>query len=231
MIKVKLPHQFYFKNSNEQNSFLFSKKSLINSISESVNTIFYPGSGFDIETLAFFLDYSLASEIYYVDYLGIVNFEELKRLLENLRIPDVEETDKQLNDINIENWQCLWHPQSSHFENAEEISYYKILNFTYNGRKINLHFINTDAIGTYQYLLNRNIKIDLIVCQDHGGVAWTNFCGDSLLHEIAYQSNSLPEYLMITEGQEEWPNYRKVTEDFGIFGLCKVKRSIYQLEI
>lgn len=229
MIKVKT-HQFYFKNSNEQNSFLFSKKSLINSMSDTVKTIFYPGSGFDIETLAFFLDYSLASEIYYVDYLGIDNFEKLKSLFENIYIRDVEETNNQLNDINIENWQCLWHRKSMNFENAEEISYYKILKFAYNGRIINLHFINTDAIGTYQYLLNRNIKIDLIVCQDHGGAAWTNFCGDSLLYEIANQSKSLPEYLMIAEGQEGWPNYQKVTDDFGIFGLCKVKRSIFKIE-
>ena len=234
MVRV-LPYgkdpSIYFKSNRDE---VFWKKENINllkDLSSEVKTIFYPGAGFDFETLLFYLDYTMADRIYFVDYGGIENWERIRSQLETYSdILLSSERDFDLDYLGVDSWNKLWHSDSANYGNAEGISFFKEVYIIYKKRPVKFYFVNADAVGTFKFILERNFIIDLVICQDHGlGGLWTSFCGDSILYRIANSMNLLPKFIMVGTGQDAWPKYVQLADDFGVFGLHKSSRSIYKL--
>ena len=79
-------------------------------------------------------------------------------------------------------------------------------------------------------LLKNDIKIDIVVTQDHGlGGCWTSFCNDSILEKIAVDYKMLPK--IILSGGEAWNGYMKVSDYFGKFGMHQAERTLFSAAI
>ena len=227
------PNPLYFRSSKE--FFLWKKSNVafLNSFKSDINSVFYPGAGFDLETLIFCLDYTDAREIFYVDYGGQDNLDKLIQLnLEHNFLFSVGAQIYTPKDFwGISNWSELWHPDSPKPDKLEEFTFIKEIEIYYLDKFVLLYYINADAFGTYSYFISKGIDFGLVICQDHGlGGFWSNFCGDSHLSRIASSKDKFPKYLMVGKDHDAWSNYHRCTEDFGQFGLNKTSRGIFELK-
>lgn len=68
-----------------------------------------------------------------------------------------------------------------------------------------LIYFGTEAINTFNVLLESNIYFDVVVTQNHGlGCFFTTFCRGSLLEKYAIEKRMLPKFIMLDEGGGGW---------------------------
>ena len=198
-------------------------------------TLFYPGAGYDFSTLKFFMEMSSVKDYYYCDYMNYdITPESVFHLLKHQLSPYgflvIKAGDLEPGYFNKNRWDAYWHSDHIPFGGNIDHSFITLFTILRGGRKFNLYYFGTEAIQTYDVLLNNKGKIDVVVTQDHGlGGLWTTFCNGSILESLAIQQNKLPEILMVGEGLEPWVNYENITTPFGNFGLHEQPRLLFGL--
>jgi hypothetical protein len=129
------------------------------------------------------------------------------------------EKDLDYTDFNQEDWSAFWHPmRDRQFGDPEgsRIHQFKITKKDLTkepkfNRKTGeyedvveewkLIYFGTEAINTFNVLLESNIYFDVVVTQNHGlGGFFTTFCRGSLLEKYAIEKRMLPKFIMLDEG-------------------------------
>lgn len=129
------------------------------------------------------------------------------------------EKDLDYTDFNQEDWSAFWHPmRDRQFGNPEGscIHQFKITKkdltkepkfnrktgeYEYVVDEWRLIYFGTEAINTFNVLLESNIYFDVVVTQNHGlGCFFTTFCRGSLLEKYAIEKRMLPKFIMLDEG-------------------------------
>jgi hypothetical protein len=201
------------------------------------STLFYPGAGYDFETLKFFIENSKLSTFYFVDYETKPDNTLIEdKLGSNWEI--TSQCEMFPSDFNQNDWSNFWHPikESKTFSdssNAFGVKYFLKSQF---GQKVELICLGTEAFQTYNILLNCGIIPDVIVIQDHGfGGNWNNntfgyyedYSRNSLLYSISKSSLALPKLLFVGENTGPWPDFIQVSNFEGAFGSAGHSRAIF----
>ena len=198
------------------------------------NSLYYPGAFHDFSTLQFFMENSGVKDFYYCDYLNLdINPYNLLNALRNYFNKWGYKVSEQINItpsyFNETSWDSFWHTDpTARFGSDETLSFCAKYLIEKDGKIWNLLYFGTEGIATYEVLLKNDIKIDIVVTQDHGlGGCWTSFCEDSLLKKIAKKYLMLPK--MILSGGESWRNYKGVSDWFGKFGMHEGERKLFKI--
>lgn len=199
-------------------------------------SLYYPGAGVDFSTIGYFIENSSIETFYYSDYLNdqlrpdsILN--ELRTQLPNYKINRI--ADIKPSYFNKSRWDEFWCEESDGqtFSGRKENSFIALYRIESNDKIWELFYFGTEAIETFKVLLENQVKIDLVVTQDHGlGCLWTTFCKGSYLEAIASVNDKMPNYLFVGENQDAWSGYKQVSEPFGVFGVHEHPRIMYQLD-
>jgi hypothetical protein len=205
--------------------------------SKRLKTLYYPGAGYDFSTLKYWMENSNIKQFYYCDYMNydITEFSILQKLREEFR--EYEYTIQHIADLrpeyfNRNEWHDFWHHQAIPFGGSIENSHISLYRITQDDNIWELYYFGTEAIKTYDILLSNEIKVDVMVTQDHGlGGLWTSFCNDSMLEEIAVEYSMRPRYLFVGDDCNPWNGYKQISEPFGRFGLHEQNRIIYKILI
>ena len=181
--------------------------------------IYYPGAGFDFGPLNLFSQNNHVKKIIYCDYSKEFNGEEKRfRIIKMIRRVaglTISEGPIELNpsEFKYTDWDSFWrnNPRDLQFSNPEHAFALKF-RLNRNKKAIDFIYFNTEAIGTYEILIQNKIRPNLIVLQDHGtGSNWDSFAREgSLLYQAA--ENSLPEFLFIAHNTDIWPGYTQYSE-------------------
>lgn len=202
-----------------------------------IKSLYYPGSGIDFSTIGYFIENSSIETFYYSDYLNDQLrpdsiLDELRTQLPNYKINQV--ADIMPPYFNKSSWDEYWCSESDGqtFSGRKENSFIALYRIELLDKNWELYYFGTEAIETFKVLLENQIKIDLVVTQDHGlGCLWTTFCKGSYLEAIARVKNKIPKYLLVGENLPEWEGYDKISEPFGAFGLHEHPRIMYELSL
>ena len=203
--------------------------------SYNFKSLFYPGAGNDYAVIKHFIQHSTVDTFYYCDYLN-----------RDIRPESIlNEMNEQLNGFNIKyiaslqpayfnqtDWEDFWCQESDGqtFSGRKENSFIALYRIELLDKTIELYYFGTEAIETYRVLIENNIKIDLVITQDHGlGCLWTTFCKGSYLEAIARVNDKMPKYLFVGEHMPAWEGYNKISEPFGVFGVHGHPRIMYEL--
>ena len=135
----------------------------------------------------------------------------------------IEETDLTPNYFQQNQWSDFWYNQTSSYEfSSPDNAFCKLLKIrNKQGKVVELYYLGTEAIKTYHILLNiNNIKIDIIVLQDHGfGCNWNGQTfgfnknqQQNLLYNLCKASINLPKYILLGQNTTIWPNYKQETK-------------------
>ena len=200
----------------------------------SCQTLFYPGAEYDFSTLQFFMENSGITDFYYTDYMNQhINEGSVLNALRNDILKDNYQIEYPITltpeHFNERNWDHFWHSnERANFGSDVELSFITKITIRKEKKSWNLFYFGTESIATFQLLLDKNIKMDVVVTQDHGlGGCWTTFCKGSFLEQIAKKRHMLPQFLLSGQG-EPWENYIEATDWFGEFGMHKAERKIYK---
>ncbi len=202
----------------------------------NLKSLYYPGAGTDFSTIGYFIENSSVKTFYYCDYLNDQLrpqsiLDELRTQLPNYKIQYI--ADLKPDYFNQSRWSDYWCFESDGrtFSGRKDNSFISLYRIEFLDKICELYYFGTEAIETYRVLLDNNIKIDLVITQDHGlGCLWTTFCKGSYLEAIARVKDEMPRYLLVGTFQEAWEGYKKISEPFGIFGVHEHQRIIYELE-
>jgi len=198
-----------------------------------LNTLYYPGAGYDFSTLKYFMENSRITKYYFCDYM---NFEITPdSILQELRMYFDQDynieivADLRPTYFSKNKWIEYWHREAPMFGGSIANSF-AVLCKIKKGKKIwDLIYFGTEAIQTYDVLVQNNIKFDVVVTQDHGlGGLWTTFCKDSKLEMISHYYNQIPEILFVGIDYESWTGFEMFSEPFGSFGLHQHERILYK---
>ena len=214
--------------SEEELNFFNKKKPIFNS---NIKRVFYPGAFSDFETLDFYLNYTEVSEVFFCDYWAKNDWNEVEANFQIILGREVKLrkiADYYPEKFGLKTWSEFWHPECNLNEYIDNYSFVSEYSIKKHKREIKFYYFGTEAIKTYEILLNLKIKMDIVVCQDHGlGGFWTTFCEGSLLHIIAEQRKLLPDFLMVGCDQAPWSGYSEYIPDFGKFGMHQTARGFY----
>jgi hypothetical protein len=165
---------------------------------KTLKRLFYPGAFSDFETLNYFIENSSVEEYYFCDYLNDDNSKTIinTALYEKLT-GCIISSPRKLQPLHFGklNYDLFWHhnPDARSWAQIENsyITEYLIL----KGRKsVKLFYFGTEAIATYEALLQCERNPDVVVLENHGlGCLWTPFGGDDLLFQTARHYNKLPK--------------------------------------
>ncbi len=204
-------------------------------IKNKIKTLYYPGAGIDFSTIVYFIENSSIETFYYSDYLNRDIRPE--SILSQMR--------GQLSGYNINyiaslhpayfnqtDWKDYWCQESDGqtFSGRKENSFISLYRIELLDKTWELFYFGTEAIETFKVLLENQVKIDLVITQDHGlGCLWTTFCKGSYLEAIARVNDKMPSYLLVGEHMPAWEGYNKISEPFGVFGVHEHPRIMYEL--
>jgi hypothetical protein len=197
-----------------------------------IKRVYYPGAFADFETLEFFMDFTEVNEVYFCDYWAKSEWDnivsEFLRIMgENVSL--IKVADYYPAHFGLSKWADFWHQDCSEVADIDNCSFVSEYKVKRGNRELKLYYFGTEAIGTYDVLLGLKLRMDVVVCQDHGlGGLWTSFCEGSLLHDIAKRRKFLPKYLMVGCDQNPWSGYSQCIPDFGKFGLHQLPRGLYK---
>ncbi len=221
---------------------------VLGSQTEKGGTLFYPGSGSDWGPLRLFEEFAHFNRVIYCDYL--INWDRYFRNLENAEHKPfwVEAGYRLLSyslfmpmQLGLLSWSELWDERSFKKPVREPIALHRMhdrLNaylvvLERDGRVVTLFLLPTEAVGTFGYLLRRQVAIDAVVLQEHAfGGQWTTFGGDSMLYEACKQQpSSFPRWLLVGDGSTlPWPGYSAVSEGVVYRGqMHRFERKLYRL--
>lgn len=197
-------------------------------------SLYYPGAYHDFSTIQFFMENSCVTDFYYSDYMNkeISQFSIFDALQSWFDKWDGYQITQHINMhpsyFHEDDWDAFWHPSpNARFGSEIGLSFITKYVIEKDDQIWNIYYFGTEGIATYEVLLKNNIKIDIVVTQDHGlGGCWTSFCEDSLLKKIAKKYLLLPK--MILSGGESWSNYEGVSDWFGKFGMHEGKRKLFK---
>jgi hypothetical protein len=210
---------------------------LVNAIPElkKCKTLLYPGAGYDFSTLRFFMEVSGVKDYYYCDYMNydITDNSVYNNLVEQLSTYGylvIKAGELQPGYFNQSRWGQFWHRDHIRFGGDVQNSFISLYRIIRGGKILNLYYLGTEAIQSYEILLKNNKKMDIVVTQDHGlGGLWTTFCQGSILETLANQYNKLPDILMVGEDYQPWEGYENISSNFGSFGLHQAPRKLCRL--
>jgi len=201
----------------------------------NLKTLYYPGAGFDFETLKYFIENSTVKKFYYCDYM---NFEITPdRISEEMRIYfELSDYDTSLiadlrpKYFGKNEWIGFWYKDTPMFGGSIANSFALLFKIKKGKKSWDFIYLGTEAIQTYEVLVQNNIKLDVVVTQDHGfGGLWTTFCKGSKLEEISHNYNKMPMILHVGENHEAWNSYSQISDRFGYFGIHQNERIFYKL--
>ena len=134
--------------------------------------------------------------------------------------------------FNKKSWQRFWYEkEEARFRGNIDHSFIAVYRVIKREKEYELYYFGTEAIKTYEVLLQNKIRIDVVITQDHGlGGLWTTFCKDSLLEEYSCKYKKMPKFLFVGENYQSWNDYEKVIDSFGKFGLHEEKRAFYKVK-
>ena len=195
-------------------------------------TLYYPGAGNDFQTLKLFVENSSMNEVYYSDYHHQnINVEILMSILgDNWSL--INRIDLSPEDFKQNEWSDFWFNLEKAAHYAKPINAYgiKFIFKHLSGKEFTLHYLGTEAIKTYLILLENNIKIDLIVLQDHGtGDNWSEFGIGQDIKDIGLSkvSDFLPSLLFVGKNTVPWNGYKQITSFDGEFGSAGHSRALF----
>jgi hypothetical protein len=185
-------------------------------------TLYYPGAGLDFESINDLIENTTITKVYLVDYLIELNDINISKMLKN-KWEIIEETDLTPNYFQQNQWSDFWYNQTSAYEfSSPDNAFCKLLKIKNKlGKVVELYYLGTEAIKTYHILLNiNNIKIDIIVLQDHGfGCNWNGQTFGfnknqqlNLLYNLCKASINLPKNILLGQNTAIWPNYKQETK-------------------
>ncbi|MHA8093234.1 hypothetical protein V7S78_12030 [Aquirufa regiilacus] len=203
----------------------------------NIKSLFYPGAGNDYAVIKHFVNNSTIETFYFCDYLNRdfrpeSILSEMRGQLKEFNIKYIASL--QPAYFNQTNWEDFWCHESDGqtFSGLKENSFIALYRIEYLNKIVELYYFGTEAIETYRVLVENNIKIDLVITQDHGlGCLWTTFGEGSYLEAIARVNDKMPRYLLIGEHMRAWKGYDKLSEPFGAFGIHEHPRIMYQLSL
>jgi hypothetical protein len=194
-----------------------------------ISTLYYPGAGKDFKTLSFIAENTALESAFFADYAS--EFRVTADMLLKAMPDWIVENSAELGPdfLRQNSWTAYWYDLgfATEFANPANayITKYQLLHKP-SGKSIDFYYLGTEAIKTYQLLLENGITPDVLVLQDHGwGSNWSTFGGSSILNSIA-QSFPLP-LLLIGENTEPWPGYEKRTDFEGNFGSAGHPRAFF----
>ena len=204
-------------------------------LTSNLKTLYYPGAGFDFSTLKYFMENSTVKKYYYCDYM---NFDITpERLLEEINmyfhLSDyrvIHIANLRPNYFGKNEWPEFWHKEAPMFGGQIDNSFAAMFKIKKGNKTWDLIYFGTEAIQTYEVLIQNNIKLDVVVTQDHGlGGLWTNFCKGSKLEKISHYYNQIPKFMLVGIDYEAWDGFENISKPFGNFGLHQQKRAIFKL--
>ena len=202
---------------------------------EKCKTLYYPGAYYDFTTLKYFLENSLIQDFYYCDYMNyelneinIIN--ELNEQLSSNSYQVILRDTLTPEHFKQKDWESFWHRNlDARSVGAIDKSFIYHYEIKSEENSWNLYYFGTEAIKTYTILIRNEIKMDVVVTQDHGlGCLWTTFCRGSYLEKSSVLNNSIPKFLLVGEDGEAWNGYERYTEPFGNFGMHIHSRILYK---
>jgi hypothetical protein len=204
--------------------------------SYKIKSLYYPGAGYDFSTIKYFVQNTSIEKFYFCDYLNDQFrpeniLEELKSQLSNYKIQYIADLNPEY--FNQSRWSDYWCSESDGqtFTGTKENSFISLYRIEFLDKIFELYYFGTEAIETFQVLLENKIKLDLVITQDHGlGCLWTTFCKGSYLEAIARFKDEMPRYLLVGTYHPAWEGYKKISEPFGVFGIHEHQRIMYELE-
>jgi hypothetical protein len=198
------------------------------------SVLYYPGGGTDFKTLKLFVEKTSINQVYYSDYsankLDIANL--VSKLGEDWTL--IHQSDLIPKDFNQNKWSDFWYNLESAVKHGQPENAYALkLNFKNDvlGKEFVLYYLGTEAIKTYHILLNNDIKLDVIVLQDHGtGGNWSKFGigGDEKMYGLGKASANLPSLLFVGKKTDPWYDYIQITPFEGEYGSAGHPRALFQ---
>jgi hypothetical protein len=150
-----------------------------------LKSVFYPGSGKDLDTLMFILsDLKNVEDIIYCDYIEHISVVDLATLSDWELIKEISLTP---SDFGKQNWGEFWYQdkQSNQFAqpNQKESTLFILLNKK-SHKLVRFYQLGTEGVGTYKVLCESGHRPNLILLADHGfGCNWDpNIWGEPESH-------------------------------------------------
>ena len=199
--------------------------------------LYYPGAGFDFETMILLIHNAPIETVYYVDYNSYEKYshEKLKKnLTSNWDITNYFQI--QPDYFGKSSWEDFWYNNINSNMFSKPINGYAFKIFLKNvfGREVVFYYLGTEATKTYEILLQSGIKSDIIVLQDHGfGGNWDKNCfgynneDDSRLYKISKENYSLPRLLFVAYNTIHWPEFERISRFEGKYGSAGHKRALF----
>ena len=90
-------------------------------------------------------------------------------------------------------------------------------------------YLGTEAVGTFEALVNAGLAPDAVVLQDHGfGANWSSFGHGGELFYSARRLNAWPTVLLVGDGTSAWNGYEAVSDPRVYAGACNgFTRTLY----
>ncbi len=193
--------------------------------------LYYPGSGDDYGPMLHLYQQFKWSAVFYVDYLSKRN-DALKMVRD---MPGTQSTDIQPlgpRFMRQRAWNRYWHtnPASQRFAVSRSAFAFACDLSIEDAATFRYHFYRTDAVQTYENLLNTGVKPTVVVLQDHGwGCNWTSFGGSHEMYETALLHRALPEFLFVADNTIVWPGYVRIDAPVVIEGqMHRHARALYR---
>lgn len=195
-------------------------------------TLYYPGAGNDFQTLKLFVENSSINEVYYSDYHSKkIKTEILISILgDNWSL--INKIDLTPSNFNQNEWSDFWFnlENAAHYANPIDAYGIKFIFKHLSGKEFSLYYLGTEAIKTYLILLENNIKIDLVVLQDHGtGDNWSEFGIGQDIEDFGLSkvSDFSPSLLFVAKNTVPWNGYKQITSFHGEFGSAGHPRALF----
>ena len=183
-------------------------------ISEGHGIRYYPGSGKDSGPFHLFADTGFCRTIIYSDYR--VEEYDARAFVTSLEgwTAGVVERLRPI-DYGVHFWEEFWPDDEKSRVDSNPASAFavKVTLSRARANDVTFIFFGTEAIQTFSIVSRAGLQPTSLVLQDHGfGCNWCNFGGaESPLYEYAI-ALGLPQYLLVADNTDPWPNYQQVSK-------------------